>query len=146
MDTTHDTSFYNPHDRSNITNVTFPSSYTDYGIRRPYHPSFIDPTTHSIISMPAVRMVEIDTSPQMFPSHPKCSLITSVVFTFVCCFPCSLPAIIYSRQALGYKQEGETRLAASLANTIAFWLAMSFIGGVLWWSFSFVFLYAYRFK
>ncbi|KAK7114999.1 uncharacterized protein [Littorina saxatilis] len=147
--TVHDTSFVPlPHDRSQFT---YASSVSEFGGGRTrghhYNPSasYVDPASQSYFSVPGVRIVEIDPSVQMFPSHPKGSMVTSVLFTFICCFICSIPAVVLSKQAMEYHREGEKQLAASLANQIAFWLILSVIGGVLCWAGFAVIVYAYKF-
>ena len=50
------------------------------------------------VSDVSVQIVDVEPAVQMFPSNPKASLATSVLFTFICCFACSIPAIVLSKQ------------------------------------------------
>jgi hypothetical protein len=49
-------------------------------------------------------------------------------------------------QAVDYQREGDKAAAASLSNKIAFWLALSCVAGIMWWSGVFIFNFAYRFQ
>ncbi|KAL8581140.1 hypothetical protein ACOMHN_033588 [Nucella lapillus] len=144
--TLHDASYAAHHDRSAFT---YPSSYTDYGTRphggHHHNVSFVDPASQSYFSVPSVRIVEVDPGVQMFPSKPKAALSLSILFTFICCFACSIPAIVLSKQAVDYEKEGEKRMAARLSNQIAFWLILSVVGGIVCWCSTAIFAYAYRF-
>ena len=50
------------------------------------------------VSDVSMQIVDVEPAVQMFPSNPKASLATSVLFTFICCFACSIPAIVLSKQ------------------------------------------------
>ncbi|XP_076449429.1 uncharacterized protein LOC143285873 isoform X2 [Babylonia areolata] len=150
VETDHDNTLqdasYPPHDRSAFT---YPSSYTDYGTRphgQQHNVSYVDPASQSYIFVPRIKVVEVEPGVQMFPSHPRVAFSLSVAFTFLCCFVCSIPAIVLSSKAWSHEREGEKRLAARLANQIAFFMILSVVFGIIFWVSLAMLNYAYRFQ